>query len=198
MEKKTRDDPAPTTLMTGKTDFGDDWLIDSGSTENITNKIEILNNRTHAHNENPIVIPNGDSIPVEGRGECTLPGGAKIKGVLHIPKFTCNLLSVSRLSKELQSAITFFPDFCVMQKIHTRSLIGAGKCRRGLYRMGTFGTEKRVLMATADCVILVLELSTLDYLFKIVKLKPMTVLNCYIAMFGENTDILLFREPITS
>ncbi|KAJ9561856.1 LOW QUALITY PROTEIN: hypothetical protein OSB04_007016 [Centaurea solstitialis] len=148
--KRTKDDPTPMAFMAGKTDFDDDWVVDSGSTEHITHNVEILENRVQTRNEDPVVIPNGDSIPVEGKGECTLSGGAKIKGVLHIPKFTCNLLSVSRLSKDLQSVIMFFPDFCVMQKLHTRRLIGVGECRRGLYRMGMFGTKKKALMTTTD------------------------------------------------
>lgn len=134
--------------MTGKND--DDWVIDSGSTEHITHSSRILQNITQSRFETPVVIPNGDAIPVEGKGECTLPGGTKIKDVLHVPKFTCNLLSVSRLSKDLQSAITFFPDICVMQKLHTRSLIGAGECKRGLYRMGLFEDRRRAMMISGD------------------------------------------------
>ncbi|KAF5783293.1 putative transcription factor interactor and regulator CCHC(Zn) family [Helianthus annuus] len=76
--------------------------------------------------------------------------GAKLKGVLYIPEFNCNLLSVSRLTNNLQCSITFFPDFCVMQKLHTRSLIGAGKCRKGLYRMGLFSGERRSMMTTGN------------------------------------------------
>nr|GFC54045.1 hypothetical protein [Tanacetum cinerariifolium] len=37
--------------------------------------------------DNPVIIPNGDSIPVKGKGECILPGGKKINGVLYIPDF---------------------------------------------------------------------------------------------------------------
>ena len=110
----------------------------------------ILENKTKSYSGTPVIIPNGEAIAVEGKGECLLPGGTKIKGVLHIPNFTCNLLSVSRLSKDLQSAITFFPDFCVMQKLHTRSLIGAGECRNGLYRMGIIGRENKAMTTTTD------------------------------------------------
>ncbi|GKC43676.1 retrovirus-related pol polyprotein from transposon TNT 1-94 [Tanacetum coccineum] len=136
--------------MTGKANNDDDWVIDSGSTEHITHDASILENKTKSCFETPIIIPNGDAIPVEGKGEFRLPRGSKIKGVLHIPKFTCNLLSVSRLSKDLQSAITFFPDFCIMQKLHTRSLIGAGECRNGLYRMGIIRREKKAMMTSMD------------------------------------------------
>lgn len=140
----------PISHLTGKSDDNGDWIVDSGSTEHITHNIGILENRTQNRFETPVVIPNGDAIPVEGRGECTLPGGTKIKDVLHIPKFTCNLLSVSRLSNDLQSAITFFPDFCVMQKLHTRKLIGTGECRRGLYRMRLIDNRRKAMMTSGD------------------------------------------------
>ncbi|GJX30279.1 putative reverse transcriptase domain-containing protein [Tanacetum coccineum] len=61
--------------------------------------------------EQPVTIPNGEAVPVEGRGE-------------------------SRLSKELQCAVTFFPEFCIMQDLYSRTLIGAGDCEDGLYKMG--------------------------------------------------------------
>lgn len=38
--------------------------------------------------------------------------------------------------------MTFFLDFCVMHGLRSRNLIGAGKCKGGLYRMGMFGGSK--------------------------------------------------------
>lgn len=37
-----------------------------------------------------------------------------------------------------------------MQKLHTRSLIGAGECKGGLYRMGMIGKERKAMMTTID------------------------------------------------
>ncbi|GJZ91070.1 putative RNA-directed DNA polymerase [Tanacetum coccineum] len=37
-----------------------------------------------------------------------------------------------------------------MQKLHTRSLIGADKCRKGLYRMGLLNGERRAMMSTRN------------------------------------------------
>ncbi|GKD07846.1 putative RNA-directed DNA polymerase, partial [Tanacetum coccineum] len=61
--------------------------------------------------------------------------GTKVNGVLYVPDFKCNLLSVSRLSRDLQCCISFFPDFFVMQGLQRKNLIGAGRCEGGLYRM---------------------------------------------------------------
>lgn len=112
--KTTKCNTTLTAFMTGKTYFDHDQVIDSRSIEHITHNIKILENIVQTSNETPVIIPNVEFIPVEGKGECTLTRATKIKDVLYIPKFTCNLLLVSRLSKDLQSAITFFPGFCVM------------------------------------------------------------------------------------
>ncbi|KAJ0951185.1 putative RNA-directed DNA polymerase [Helianthus annuus] len=136
--------------MTGRLVDEDDWVVDSGATEHTTYLNDILSNKRKDSHEVPVTIPNGDTIPVEGKGDYTLPGGTRIRGILHVPKFTCNLLSVSRLTKDLQCSVTFFPDFCVMQGLRSRNLIGAGKCKGGLYRMGMFGEERKAMAVTVE------------------------------------------------
>ncbi|KAJ0837231.1 hypothetical protein HanRHA438_Chr16g0775951 [Helianthus annuus] len=90
---------------------GGKWVVNLGAIENITCSDSMLENKTKKNYEAPVVIPNGDAIAVKGRGEFTLPNGMKIKDVLHVPEFKCNLLSVSKLTRDLKCAITFFPDF---------------------------------------------------------------------------------------
>lgn len=119
MKNTNKGSTTPMARMTGKND-NDDWVIDLGSTEHITHNSYILQNMTQNQFETHVVIPNGDAMSTEGRGECTLPMRTKLRDVLHVPKFTCNLISVSRLSKDLQSTITFFLKFCVMQKLHSK------------------------------------------------------------------------------
>ena len=136
--------------MAGRQDGNEEWFVDSGCTEHLTHRPDLLENRKKTPHETPNIIPNGKAILVEEKGDYTLPGGVKLNGVLHVPNFNCNLLSVSRLSKDLQCAITFFPDFCVMQGLRTRNLIGAGRCKGGLYRMGMVDGNRRALMAPID------------------------------------------------
>nr|GEX68162.1 hypothetical protein [Tanacetum cinerariifolium] len=90
----------PEANMAGNKD--DVWVVDSGCTEYITYKFNILENKKGTSNEAPVVIPNEQAIPVEGKGDFILPGGAKINRVLYIPNFKHNLLSVSRICKDLQ------------------------------------------------------------------------------------------------
>nr|GFB08414.1 hypothetical protein [Tanacetum cinerariifolium] len=70
----------PEANMTGNKD--DVWVVDSGCTEYITHKSNLLENKKGTSNEAPVVIPNGHAIHVEGNGDFILPGGAKINGGL--------------------------------------------------------------------------------------------------------------------
>lgn len=113
--------------MVGKYDKINDGIMDSGLTEHIVHKFESLENGARTTREAPVMIPNGDNIPSlwEQNHE-----------VLYIPNFNCNLLFISRLSKELQCAVSFFLNIYVMQGLHLKKLIGTGECIRGLYRIG--------------------------------------------------------------
>lgn len=126
----------------------DDWILDSGCTEYITQYAEWLDKRRASTSEPSVLIPNGESVPVSGKGNSRLPNGIIIKDVLHVPKFKCNILSVSKLSREHQCSITFYPDFCFMQDLRSRELIGAGKCISGLYRIKAWQSERCAMVVT--------------------------------------------------
>ncbi|GJW99595.1 putative RNA-directed DNA polymerase [Tanacetum coccineum] len=125
-KNSSKDEPLPEANMACKDREDNGWIVDSGCTEHITHRAEWLENKMASTLEPLVMIPNGNSIPVEGKGICHLPNGTTIKGVLHVPRFRCNLLSVSHLSKDHQCSVTFFPDFCFMQDLHSRELIGMG------------------------------------------------------------------------
>lgn len=81
----------------------------------------------------PVKIPNDDTIPVKSVGNTRLPNRIEIKRVLNIPDFKWNLLFVSRLTRELNCVLIFFPDFCVLQDSRSKNVIGVGKNCDGLY-----------------------------------------------------------------
>ncbi|GKC35599.1 retrovirus-related pol polyprotein from transposon TNT 1-94 [Tanacetum coccineum] len=65
--------------------------------------------------EPPVMIPNGDSIPVEGKGNCHLPNGTTIK-----------------------------------EDLHSRELIGMGKCKRGLYWIEMVENKRKAMMDSVE------------------------------------------------
>ncbi|CAH9141419.1 unnamed protein product [Cuscuta epithymum] len=109
------------------------WIIDSGASEHITCSDMNLFNITRHTSESSVRIPNGESIPVNAVGSLYLPNGILLERVLYIPKFQCNLLSVSRLTSDLNCTLIFFPDFCILQNVSSKKLIGVGKLCDGLY-----------------------------------------------------------------
>lgn len=60
-------------------------------------------------------------------------GDQVIHNVLHVPKFKFNVLSVSKLTRELSCGVAFFPDFCILQALSNGKVMGIGKEREGLY-----------------------------------------------------------------
>ncbi|KAK1406643.1 hypothetical protein QVD17_42133 [Tagetes erecta] len=124
------------------------WIIDSGATEHIICDDSTLTNKTKRSYEPPVTIPNGEAIAVEGRGNYILPNGMMVKDVLYVPKFKCNLLSVGRLSRDLECAVTFFPDFVVMRSLYSRALVGVGQYKDGLYEMELVRDKRQAMMTT--------------------------------------------------
>lgn len=103
----------------------------------MTSDKTLLESKIYCDHKSPVTIPNGDYIPVEGKWYCDLPNGIKFGNVLYILSFKCNLISINRLTRELNYAVTFYPAFYLVQGLHENKLIGVGKCEGGLYRMGS-------------------------------------------------------------
>ncbi|XP_076901307.1 uncharacterized protein LOC143555679 [Bidens hawaiensis] len=93
----------PIANMQGKFDTSSKWIVDSGATDYITHRLDWFDNDLKNTCELLVTIPNNSSIPVEDRGSCILPNGIRIKNVLHVPTFTCNLLSFNNIVKRIRS-----------------------------------------------------------------------------------------------
>ncbi|XP_076933461.1 uncharacterized protein LOC143599375 [Bidens hawaiensis] len=139
-----------TTNSTGSIGHESSWVVDSGATDHITYDASVLESIVQTNHEFPVTIPNGERVKVEGKGDYTFSNGTKINNVLHVPDFSCNLLSVSKICNDNQCAVTFFPDFFVMHGLRSRTLIGSGRCKDGLYRMGMMDGRRRAMIASMD------------------------------------------------
>lgn len=61
-----------------------------------------------------VKLLNKDYVRVIGVRDAKLPNWLDIKHVLNVPKFECNILCVSRLTKDLNYSLKFSPDYCVI------------------------------------------------------------------------------------
>lgn len=111
----------------------DDWIIDSGASDHICSSL----NWFHSYKKiQPISIrlPNGTNISAEYVGDVCLTESITLHGVLYLPMFAFNLISISRLTKPLNCCFSFFGESCLIQD-SSKKTIGSGKMIDGLYRL---------------------------------------------------------------
>lgn len=134
--------------MTGNFNFEPIWIIDSGATNHVAYRESVFTNFKKPENGIHVSIPNGDNFLIKGIGSVQLPNDVKIDDVMYIPKFKCNLLAVSKITNIRNSFRNLFPKFCFIQDLHSRKLIGIGRCEGGLYNME--GMDERVKIMTIN------------------------------------------------
>lgn len=80
-----------------------------------------------------VQLPDGDETQLTQTCLSSISDGSTISNVLYVPEFKFNLLSVSKLTKELQCFASFFRDFFVLQDLFTRKVKEIGREEKGLY-----------------------------------------------------------------
>jgi hypothetical protein len=101
----------------------------------MTDNSDLLKNKNKAHNCQPITIANGSKLPIDQI--CTTNIFSNdISSVLYLLKFTSNLLSVSKIIKELNYNVIFSSINMIFQNIVMKKTVGEGKLDNGLYYLG--------------------------------------------------------------
>lgn len=117
-------------------------IIDSGATDHITSSPTLLVNSQKNTSLPPVVMPNGDQAPIISTGNLPLSPIIYLKNVLGVPSCKVDLMSVSRVTRDLNCSVTFFPHWCVLQDLMTGMTIGLGKQRDGLYYLVAMAANK--------------------------------------------------------
>lgn len=117
-------------------------IIDSGATDNITSSPTLLVNNIENTSLPPIVMPSGEQAPIISIGNLPLNSFFCLKNVIGVPSCKVDLMSVSRITRDLNCSVTFFPYWCILQDLMTKTTIGLGKQRDGLYYLVAMAAEK--------------------------------------------------------
>jgi hypothetical protein len=80
-----------------------------------------------------ITVPTGEAVLIERIGNLNLDEHIKLVNVLIVPKFSCNLISIHKLTHDLKCVVTYHSNSCVIQDLATRRGIGSGSLRNGVY-----------------------------------------------------------------
>ena len=80
-----------------------------------------------------VELPNGAYTLATKRGFAYLNSNITQKDVLYVPELNCNLISIGQLIKDLSCTVTFTNKHCVIKDLTSRSTIGVGEPKRGVY-----------------------------------------------------------------
>ena len=90
------------------------WIINSGATYHIFSSPQLslgINNRCLLP---PVLLPSGDKANIVAKGSMPLNSVYYLHNVLCVPTFKVDLILVSRLIRDLDCSIIFFPYWCIL------------------------------------------------------------------------------------
>jgi transposase InsO family protein len=109
----------------------DMWIIDSGATDHACYSLSLFSKYRRVK-PIPVKMPNGSMAQTDIVGEIIITDLITITNVLYLPHFKYNLLSVSRVTKDLHCTFAFADNVCIIQN-YQQKMIGSGRLINGLY-----------------------------------------------------------------
>ncbi|XP_056692153.1 uncharacterized protein [Spinacia oleracea] len=110
------------------------WLLDSGASDHMCASLNMFDTYEAILDDNEfITIPDGRKVAVHHKGTVTLNCHIQLKGVLHVPDFHYNLLSINKLCKDQSCTVSFTADKCYVQGHSMKGPQVLGSVRSGLY-----------------------------------------------------------------
>ncbi|KAL8151013.1 hypothetical protein V2J09_020821 [Rumex salicifolius] len=109
------------------------WILDSGATDHITPHLSFLDNPNTVSKPTSMTLPNGHKSMIKHCGNISLNSTLQLSNILHVPDFCFNLVSISKLSKDLNANVIFTPTSCLLQASSMKKPLLIGKEDKGLY-----------------------------------------------------------------
>ena len=91
--------------------YDDSWIIDSGATDHMTSKSQLFNTYTLNPSNKKIVVANGSLATIAGFEDIYITPTLILKNVLHVPKFSANLVAIQKLTHDLKCYAIFLPSY---------------------------------------------------------------------------------------
>jgi len=99
----------------------------------MTRDLDAFSNYTLCNTHSTICIADGTLSKVMGKGSVKISRDIILNSVLYVPKLNCNLLSVSKLTKDLNHFTNFSHNMCEFHILESGMTIGNPKECVGLY-----------------------------------------------------------------
>lgn len=139
--------PAPTFACTAHSPLkSPHWIFDCGATDTMTYDPTDFTTFTLPQKES-IETANGQIVHVSGGGTIPITPQITLSNCLYVPSLSNKLLSISQLTKTLDCVVLMYPNFCLLQDIHTKEIIGRGTEKGGLYYVDTVALQEQSNLA---------------------------------------------------
>ncbi|KAI3470144.1 hypothetical protein Pfo_026807, partial [Paulownia fortunei] len=109
------------------------WIVDSGASDHITGDISIFQHYNPCPNTSIVRIADGSISKVAGIGSIKLTKDLTLIYALYVPKLDCNLISISKFTRDLNCVTKFSPNLCEFQAVDLGKVIGSAELCGGLY-----------------------------------------------------------------
>jgi hypothetical protein len=108
------------------------WIIDSGATDHMTCNKNKLTNIVQNKDPQHVIVANGNKVQIHGFGT-TKVLAKDVNTILYLPEFNSNLLSISKITRELNCDVIFSSNKVTFQDRESGKKIGEGCLQNGLY-----------------------------------------------------------------
>ena len=105
------------TALSNTTEKLDPWIIDSGALDHMTGYAGSFSAHNPDSRHIKVKIVDGSLATHARTGTIVLNPHITLYHVLHVPKLACNLLSISKLTKDLDCSVQFLPSHCEFQEV---------------------------------------------------------------------------------
>ena len=99
----------------------------------MTNLSHLFISYTPCSRNKKVCIADGSLSSITGQGSFHLSDKIVLQSILHVPKLSCNLLFVSRLSKDSNFRVVFCVSLCEFQDLNSGMMIGNARLIDNLY-----------------------------------------------------------------
>ncbi|RVX23033.1 Retrovirus-related Pol polyprotein from transposon TNT 1-94 [Vitis vinifera] len=109
------------------------WIVDLGASDHMTGDATIFDTYSSCPNNLTVRIADGSLSKVSRTGSVVLSRDLTLNSVLLVPNLDCNLLSISKLTKEKRCITNFSSTHCEFQDLDSGKTIGNAEECSGLY-----------------------------------------------------------------
>ena len=113
------------------------WVIDSRATNHRTCNSSLFTTFQSQSSTFIVTLADGSTSCVLGSRTIHLTPLITLTSILSLPQSSFNSISVSKLTRTINCGISLFPDYCLIQNLLTKRIIGRERESGGLYILDT-------------------------------------------------------------